>query len=81
MSFAQGIEAESPDDDRREEEDLQRKARPPRRAGVAPECVAGNPAFYCFKCGGPGGLITSPHEQALTHPGGREFLSKKHPVA
>jgi hypothetical protein len=27
---AQGIEAESPDDDRREEEDLQRKARPPR---------------------------------------------------
>ncbi|MDR0348255.1 MAG: hypothetical protein LBH90_02025, partial [Tannerella sp.] len=33
---AQGIEAESPDDDRREEEDLQRKARPPRRAGVAP---------------------------------------------
>jgi hypothetical protein len=27
---AQGIEAESPDDDRREAEDLQRKARPPR---------------------------------------------------
>ncbi|MDR0349457.1 MAG: hypothetical protein LBH90_08220 [Tannerella sp.] len=27
---AQGIEAESPDDDRREEEDLQWKARPPR---------------------------------------------------
>ncbi|MDR0349692.1 MAG: hypothetical protein LBH90_09410, partial [Tannerella sp.] len=42
------------DDDRREEEDLQRKARPPRRAGVAPECVDGNTAFYCFKCVGPG---------------------------
>ncbi|MDR0348292.1 MAG: hypothetical protein LBH90_02210 [Tannerella sp.] len=41
---AQGIEAESPDDDRREEEDLQRKARPPRRAGGAPKCAAGNPA-------------------------------------
>ncbi|MDR0349755.1 MAG: hypothetical protein LBH90_09740 [Tannerella sp.] len=27
---AQGIEAESPDDARREAEDLQRKARPPR---------------------------------------------------
>ncbi|MDR0348115.1 MAG: hypothetical protein LBH90_01305, partial [Tannerella sp.] len=37
--LAQGIEAKSPDDDRREEEDLQRKARPPRRAGVAPKCV------------------------------------------
>ncbi|MDR0348200.1 MAG: hypothetical protein LBH90_01740, partial [Tannerella sp.] len=51
---AQGIEAESPDDDRREEEDLQRKARPPRRAGVAPKCVDGNFAFYCFICVGPG---------------------------
>ncbi|MDR0349269.1 MAG: hypothetical protein LBH90_07245 [Tannerella sp.] len=48
--LAQGIEAESPDDDRREEEDLQRKARPPRQAGVAPKCVDGNTAFYCFKC-------------------------------
>ncbi|MDR0349353.1 MAG: hypothetical protein LBH90_07685 [Tannerella sp.] len=38
---AQGIAAESPDDDRREEEDLQRKARPPRRAGDAPECLYG----------------------------------------
>ncbi|MDR0348898.1 MAG: hypothetical protein LBH90_05325 [Tannerella sp.] len=50
---AQGIEAESPDDDRREAEDLQRKARPPRRAGDAPECVDGNTSFYCFKCVGP----------------------------
>jgi uncharacterized lipoprotein YddW (UPF0748 family) len=50
---AQGIEAESPDDDRREEEDLERKARPPRRAGGAPECADGNFAFYCFKCVGP----------------------------
>ncbi|MDR0348896.1 MAG: hypothetical protein LBH90_05315 [Tannerella sp.] len=46
---AQGIEAESPDDDRREAEDLQRQARPPRRAGDAPECVDGNTAFYCSK--------------------------------
>ncbi|MDR0349281.1 MAG: hypothetical protein LBH90_07310, partial [Tannerella sp.] len=51
---AQGIEAESPDDDRREEEDLQRKARPPRRAGVAPKYVDGNTAFYCFTCVCPG---------------------------
>ncbi|MDR0348260.1 MAG: hypothetical protein LBH90_02050, partial [Tannerella sp.] len=47
---------ESPDDDRREEEDLQRKARPPRRAGVAPKCADGNFAFYCFKCVGPAPL-------------------------
>ncbi|MDR0349293.1 MAG: hypothetical protein LBH90_07370 [Tannerella sp.] len=40
---AQGIEAESPDDDRREAEDLQRKARPPRRAGIAPKCIAREP--------------------------------------
>ncbi|MDR0348314.1 MAG: hypothetical protein LBH90_02325 [Tannerella sp.] len=53
--LAQGIEAESPDDDRREEEDLQRKARPPRGAGVAPKCAEGMFAFYCFKCVGPGG--------------------------
>ncbi|MDR0749171.1 MAG: hypothetical protein LBF62_06340 [Tannerellaceae bacterium] len=31
---AQGIAAESPDDDRREEEDLQRKARPPAPQGA-----------------------------------------------
>jgi hypothetical protein len=56
---AQGIEAESPDDDRREAEDLQQKARPPRRAGVAPKCVAGNTAVYCFTCVGPG-LCSNP---------------------
>jgi hypothetical protein len=51
--LAQGIEAESPDDERREEEDLQRKARPPSRAGVARKCVDGNTDLYCFKCVGP----------------------------
>jgi hypothetical protein len=55
LCLAQGIEAESPDDDRREEEDLQRKARPPRGAGVAPKCVDGYTAFFCFNCGGPDG--------------------------
>ncbi|MDR0349616.1 MAG: hypothetical protein LBH90_09030 [Tannerella sp.] len=83
---AQGIEAESPDDDRREEEDLQWKARPPRGAGVAPKCVDGNMAFYCFTCVGPvnGGKSGSPatsstsNENAITRSAVRSAFSTFH---